>query len=103
MPARALRDAKLDLRLTSAAKRMLETAASASQRSLTDFVLGSALERADETLANRREFVLGKLPFSKFQAALDAPPRPLPRMRRLLEEPGFFDPAPATSTHKAKR
>jgi uncharacterized protein (DUF1778 family) len=26
-----------------------------------------------------------------FMAALDAPPRPLPRLKRLLNEPGFFD------------
>ncbi|MGA3040261.1 MAG: DUF1778 domain-containing protein [Bryobacteraceae bacterium] len=29
-----------------------------------------------------------------FQAALDAPPRPLPRLERLLKEPGFFGAAP---------
>lgn len=68
---------------------MLETAVSVSQRSLTDFVLGSALERADKTLADRRECVLSKLSLSKFQVALDPPPRALPRMRRLLEEPAF--------------
>ena len=27
-------------------------------------------------------------------AALDAPPRPLPRLERLLKEPGFFDAGP---------
>jgi uncharacterized protein (DUF1778 family) len=26
-----------------------------------------------------------------FMTALDAPPRPLPRLKRLLNEPGFFD------------
>jgi uncharacterized protein (DUF1778 family) len=30
-----------------------------------------------------------------FIAALDAPPRPMLRLKRLFKEPGFFDPPPA--------
>ena len=91
MAIRTLRSEKLDRRLSRAAKRTLKSAASVSCRSLTDFVLESALSRADETLADRRTFVLSKAKWSAFQAALDAPIRPLPRMQRLLSTPGFFD------------
>ena len=91
MAIRALRNEKLDLRLSSAAKRTLKCDASVSRRSLTDFVLESALARADETLADRRTFVLSTAKWSAFQTALDAPTRPLPRMQRLLTEPGVFD------------
>ena len=91
MPARAVRREKLDLRLSSSDKRILEAAASVSSRSVSDFVRESALSRADEMLADRRAFVLSKAKWSEFQAALDAPTRPLPRMQRLLTEPGFFD------------
>lgn len=98
MSARALRSEKLDLRLSRAAKRTLESAASVSNRSLTAFVLESALSRADEMLADRRTFVLSKAKWSEFQAALDAPIRSLPRMQRLLTEPGFFDTAPPSTT-----
>jgi len=95
MSASAIRrDVKLDLRLSQAAKRTLEAAASASSRTLTAFVLESALARADEALADRRSFVLSKDQWTQFQAALDAPPKPLPRMQRLLSEPGFFDQVP---------
>jgi uncharacterized protein (DUF1778 family) len=45
----------------------------------------------DEALADRRSFTLGLAQWKAFIAALDAPPRPLPRMERLLKEPGFFD------------
>ena len=41
---------KLDLRLTPSAKRALQVAARAAQRSVSEFVLESALARADETL-----------------------------------------------------
>ena len=36
-------------------------------------------------------FVLSREQFSKFQAALDAPPKPLPRLQRLLSEPSFSE------------
>ena len=88
---RATRSEKLDLRLTPEAKRALQAAASTLDHSLSEFVLESALARADEALADRRTFILGADQWKAFVAALDAPPRPLPRLRKLLEEPGFFD------------
>lgn len=97
MPVRAVRTEKLDLRLSSSDKRRLETAASAASRSLSAFVLESALSQADQTLADRHTFVLSKTKWSEFQRALDAPIRSLPRFERLLTEPGFFDAVPAST------
>lgn len=91
MPVPTIRSEKLDLRLTRAAKRTLRAAAAASHRSVSEFVLESALARADETLADRRGFTLSPAQWKAFTIALDAPPRPLPRLERLLKEPGFFD------------
>lgn len=91
MPSRVTRSEKLDLRLTRHAKRTLQAAAATSHRSVSDFVLESALARADETLADRRTFALNDKQWKAFLAALDAPARPLPRLKRLLKEPGFFD------------
>lgn len=91
MPARSVRREKLDLRLSSADKRILEAAASLSNRSVNEFVRESALSRAHEMLADRRMFLLSRAKWDEFQAALDAPTRRNPRMQRLLTEPGFFD------------
>lgn len=102
MRTRTLRTEKLDLRVSSSAKRRLEAAASSSNRTVSAFVLESALARADEALADRRTFPLSKPKWTEFLAALDAPTRPLPRMQRLLTEPGFFDAAP-TSNSQNKR
>jgi len=77
------------------AKMTLRAAAAATQRSVSEFVLDSAMARASETLADRREFVLNAPRWKAFIAALDAPPRRLPRLKRLLNEPGFFDAGPA--------
>ena len=91
MPRTASRTEKLDLRLTPSAKRVLQTAASASQRSVSEFVLESALARAEESLPDRRRFGLDAERWAAFQAALDAPARELPRLRRLLREPSVFE------------
>ena len=86
-----LRSEKLDLRLTPAAKRMLHAAAAAERRSVSEFVLDSALSRAEETLADRRFFGLDAERWEAFLAALDAPPRSLPRLERLFAEPSLFE------------
>jgi uncharacterized protein (DUF1778 family) len=88
---RSTRTEKLDLRLTPKAKQTLQAAALASRRSVSEFVLESALARADEALADRRTFGLDAEQWKAFKKALDAPARPLPRLKRLLSEPGFFD------------
>ncbi len=100
MPAHARRTEKLDLRVSPSAKQMLAAAAAASHRTVSAFVLESALARAEEALADRRTFPLSKPKWTEFLAALDAPTRPLPRMQRLLTEPGFFDVTPPSAQNK---
>ena len=85
------RSEKLDLRLTPLAKQMLFRAAETMQRSVSDFVLESALARAEETLADRRQFGLNAEQWAAFMAALDAPPRRHARLERLLQEPSTLE------------
>ncbi len=93
--AAVTRSEKLDLRLTPEAKRVLNAAAAASRRSVSDFVLESALNRAQETLPDRQHFGLDAGRWEAFLAALDAPARKLPRLQRLLTEPSVFERDPA--------
>jgi uncharacterized protein (DUF1778 family) len=93
MPAHPVRTTKLDLRLSPQAKQTLTAAARASHRSVSQFVLESALSRAEETLIERRRFELNAEQWQAFMAALDAPPRELPRLRRLFQEASAFDAA----------
>jgi uncharacterized protein (DUF1778 family) len=100
MTTSPLRSEKLDLRLTPGAKQTLQLAAAATQRSVTDFVLESALASAAETLADRQSFQLDPEQWEVFVAALDAPPEVHPRLARLLQEPstvelGVVEAAPA--------
>ena len=56
MPARSIRTEKLDLRLTRDAKRKLRAAAEMAHRSVSEFVLATALTRADEVLGEQRRY-----------------------------------------------
>jgi len=72
-------------------KRLLQEAAQTANKSVSEFLLESALTAAAEALADRRLFVLDKDQWNAFVAALDTPPQPRPRLERLLREPGVFD------------
>jgi uncharacterized protein (DUF1778 family) len=93
MSVRSVRTTKLDLRLSPQAKQTLTAAARASHRSVSQFVLESALSRAQETLVDRRHFELNAEQWNAFMAALDAPPREVPRLRRLFQEASAFEAA----------
>ncbi len=91
MASANIRSEKLDLRLSADAKRTLAAAAKASHRSVSEFVLESALARAQEALPDRQHFGLNSERWEAFLEALDAPTRASPRLARLLETPSVFD------------
>jgi uncharacterized protein (DUF1778 family) len=91
MPSPETRTEKLDLRLSLSAKQLLQSAAMAARRSMSDFVLESALSRAAETLPDRQRFGLSAERWKAFQAALDASPSSAPRLARLLNEPSVIE------------
>jgi uncharacterized protein (DUF1778 family) len=73
MTQRTNRTEKLDLRLSRAAKMTLQAAAAAERKSVSEFVLDTALGEAEERLADRRVFTLDAKGWNAFIAALDAP------------------------------
>jgi uncharacterized protein (DUF1778 family) len=91
MVSKTARSEKLDLRLTPSAKQKLQAAARQKERSLTDFVVQSALDKADEILADQRVFFMNEAQWEKFQAALDAPPKDIPALRKLMMEPSTVE------------
>ena len=82
---------RIDLRVSITAKALLQRAAAARQKSVSEFVLDSAQTAAFETLADRREFHLDKKQWAAFLDALDAPPRKKPRLEKLLKTPSVFE------------
>jgi uncharacterized protein (DUF1778 family) len=84
MPKPVTRSARITLRITPAQKRTLQEAAALSNKSLTNFVLDSTLSAAEEFLPDRRVFYLDQESWDAFVAALDAPPKDIPRLRELF-------------------
>lgn len=82
---------RIDVRASAAAKELLQEAARACHKNVSEFLLDAGLAAAGEALADRRRFELDEARWSAFQEALDRPVRPKPRLRRLLSEPGVTD------------
>ena len=69
---------RIDIRTTSQVKQTLqEAAAAASHKTVSEFLIDSALTQAAEVLADRRLFLLNDEQWDAFMAALDAPSEPI--------------------------
>jgi uncharacterized protein (DUF1778 family) len=69
--------------MTPAAKSLLEQAAKARHKTVSEFVLDQSLTAAEETLADRRLFLLNDEQWAEFNRLLDAPPQDNPGLRKL--------------------
>ena len=72
---------RIAVRLTPAAKRTLERAADLAGRSLSDFVVASALGAAQRTIEERERFRLADQDRTVFLSALASPPAPNKALR----------------------
>ncbi len=87
----ALRATKVQLRLRPDQKAVLVRAAQLRHTSLSGFMLEHAYEAAQQVLAEQVEIVMPPAEWAAFYTALDAPPRALPALRKLLTEASVFD------------
>lgn len=82
---------RIDIRTTTNVKRILQDAAAAKCKTVTEFMLDVALAEAAEVLAERQLFMLDEIQWAAFMAALDAPTKPRPRLEALLSQTSVFD------------
>lgn len=82
---------RLAVRISREQRSLLAEASRAEETTISDFVLGAATRAAADVLADRRRFVLPEPEWAAFVAALDRPPRDLPRLRQLLARPSVLD------------
>jgi uncharacterized protein (DUF1778 family) len=73
---------RLEARLSSDAKAIIQRAADISGRSVSDFVVSSALEAAEETIRNHEVIVLSARDSIMFVEALLNPKGPNEALRR---------------------
>ncbi len=90
-PAPAVKATRVQLRLRPAQKALLARAAQLRQTSLSNFMLEHACEAAQQVLAEQVDIVMPPAEWAAFCKALDAPPRRIPALKKLLTEASVFD------------
>jgi uncharacterized protein (DUF1778 family) len=79
--------ATISMRIPAETCDLIDRAAKATGRTRTDFMLETARKAAEEALLDQRFFYLDTTKYAAFLKALDAPPRDLPELRKLLTAP----------------
>ena len=87
----SLRETKVQLRMRPLQKHVIARAAELKQTTMTNFMVEQAFNAAQQVLADQAHFYLSPEKWNEFCAALDAPPRQLPELRKLLTQPSVFD------------
>lgn len=82
---------RLQLRLTNQQKEIISKAARVKQTTMTNFILEKSYEAALEVLTEQTIFSLTDEEWDNFCQALEAPPKPIPALRKLLREKSIFD------------
>jgi len=82
---------KVQLRLRLGQKAMLARAAHLRQTSLSNFMLEHACAAAQQVLAEQVDVVMRPPEWRAFCKMLDAPPRSIPALKKLLTQPSVFD------------
>jgi uncharacterized protein (DUF1778 family) len=80
------RDRRFQLRATAFEETMIKVAAERQGVNVTDFIIRSACEKAEQALGDQRQFLLNDKQWKLFMEALDGPPREKLRLRRLFSE-----------------
>ena len=80
------RDRRFQLRATASEEELIKVAADRQGVNVTEFIMRSARERAEQALADQTRFVLDDRQWKAFMAALDRPAKDKPRLRQLFRE-----------------
>jgi uncharacterized protein (DUF1778 family) len=85
------KEERLNIRVSPKQKEVISLAAQLTHTTVSAFVVNTAYLAAEEVLTNQSEFILSKSAWDQFCAALDAPPKELPKLKKLLTEPSIFE------------
>jgi uncharacterized protein (DUF1778 family) len=87
-----LKTERIDVRANLPVKQLLQEAARACHKNVSEFLLDAGITAANQTLADRRLFELDEARWQQFQQLLDRPvSTPDSRMKALLTEPWVLD------------
>jgi uncharacterized protein (DUF1778 family) len=89
---RPARETRLNLRASARQDALIRLAAHATDKTVTDFILDSASNAAEQVLADRRWFMLDDSAWTAFADLLERPAVIKPRLAELLaEKSNLFD------------
>lgn len=80
------RDRRFQLRASAADEELIKVAADRQGVTVTEFILRSSREKAEQALSDQSRFVLDEKQWKAFMVALDRPARDKPRLRKLFQE-----------------
>lgn len=81
---------RIDVRATLPVKQLLQEAARAAHKNVSEFLLDAGIVAANQLLADRRRFELPPEEWAAFHAALDRPVVAKPKLKKLLGKPGLL-------------
>ncbi|MBZ0094594.1 MAG: DUF1778 domain-containing protein [Sulfuricella sp.] len=82
---------RIDVRASAQVKQLLQNAARACHKNVSEFLLDAGIVAANQALAERNRFELDEAQWQAFQQALERPVQHKPRLKKLLAEPGTLD------------
>ena len=82
----AAQSERINVRLSKTAKRRIEHAASVEGKTVSAFIVSSALENAEKTVRRHETIALAREDATRFFEALSDPPPPNDLLRAALEE-----------------
>jgi uncharacterized protein (DUF1778 family) len=86
----ATASARIDLRLDRHKKSVVVRAAELAGVNITQFIMDRIFPDAERIVLENNRIRLSGRDWTKFCARLDAPPKKLPELRKLLREPSLF-------------
>jgi uncharacterized protein (DUF1778 family) len=86
------RTERFNVRVSETEARLIRLGAEHRGVNITNFILESACVRAEQALAEARDFKLSSKDWKKFTAALDRPAQTKPRLKALFAEPTVLKP-----------
>jgi uncharacterized protein (DUF1778 family) len=85
-PTASTNSDRINLRLNPGAKRRIEQAAAVEGRTVSSFIVSSALATAERTIREHEAMVLSRRDAEVFLEAVLNPPPPSARLREAIEE-----------------
>jgi len=89
--AHELKNDRLNVRVTTRQREVIEQAARAEAKPVSAFIMDAAYADAQRVLSEQRLFLLDPERWKRFTEALDRPASDKPRLRKLMRTPSVLE------------